>query len=218
MFSDAEAQVKEIDLLLNDMAGSLRKVRSVGSSDKKERLKECAAYAQRVKTAKDAVVLELRQLDPEEAAPIKELMKEKMEKFTQLLLEYEHKKNEAVRDDIAAEEDYGGQSPDVNQMDREQLVQYADGTQDKAQEALDRTQQMVGETEIVGTAIVTKMDEQIEQMERLRGGLDDVQYNAQRAKGTVGSIARNAATDICLIVEIVFVVLFGIAALVLIFV
>eukprot|EP00918_Siedleckia_nematoides_P043322 GHVU01094667.1.p1 GENE.GHVU01094667.1~~GHVU01094667.1.p1 ORF type:complete len:183 (-),score=37.44 GHVU01094667.1:1458-2006(-) len=143
MFSDAEAQVKEIDLLLNDMAGSLRKVRSVGSSDKKERLKECAAYAQRVKTAKDAVVLELRQLDPEEAAPIKELMKEKMEKFTQLLLEYEHKKNEAVRDDIAAEEDYGGQSPDVNQMDREQLVQYADGTQDKAQEALDRTQQMV---------------------------------------------------------------------------
>lgn len=84
------------------------------------------------------------------------------------------------------------------------------------QASLIRTQQMVAETEEVGGTILQKMQQQNEQLEGVREGLDDVEQNLSRAKKTAQTIAKNAANDRCMQCLCCCVTLLAIASIVLV--
>jgi len=205
-YTDVENQACELDTLLQEFRQALKKVNTFNPNERPKRLQRCALIAQQIRTAKDAYVLELRALPKEEVPNYKSALEEKLIVFKNLLVEYEYKKSQINKEQLVQEVLAEEANPD--QMSREQLIKQGDHVQDQTQESIDRMQKMVQESEQVGGAILVKMDDQTNQMMRIQGNMDDVTYNIQRAKGTMSSIARSAATDICLIIECVCIIVF----------
>jgi len=208
-YTDVENQANELDLLLQEFRVALKKVTTFDPNERPKRLQRCAFIAQQIRTAKDSYVLELRALPKTEVGPHKLALEEKLGVFKSLLVEYEYKKGQIDKNQLVQET---VDETNADQMSREQLVQQGDRIQDQTQQAINRMQKMVDESEQVGGTILVKMDGQTEQMLRVQGALDDVQYNIKRAKGTMSAIARSAATDICLIIECSCIVVFLIIA------
>lgn len=208
MYSDVDAQGLEIDSLLQDLRAALKQVKTFNAAERKSRLQNCAQIAQQIRTCKEAYVLELRGLPPEEMASHKAALVERMTVFKQLLLEYEAKKSEINKDQLMNEAVTFDPEANPDNMTQQQMVQYGDDLQDKTQEALTRMAGMVDESEQIGKATMAKMDEQTAQMKGIHQDMEDVQANINRAKGTMKQIARGAATDICIIVECVCILIF----------
>eukprot|EP01068_Selenidium_serpulae_P010300 Selendium_serpulae@DN5426_c0_g1_i1.p2 len=208
MYSDVEAQGLEIDSLLQELRNALKQVKSFNAADRTSRLQACARIAQQIRTCKEAFVLELRALPPEEMQTHKAALVERMNIFKQLLHEYEAKKSEISRDQLMSEAPVFDPEADPDNMTQQQMVEYGDDLQDKTQEALTRMAGMVDESEQIGKATVEKMDEQTAQMKGIQTDMQDVQASIDRAKGTMKSISKGAATDICIIVEVICILVF----------
>lgn len=220
MYSDTEAQGQEIDQLLDDLRAALKRVKSFNSAERRERLHDCVLVIQQLQTAREAYMLELRGL-PEDEVPIaKAALDDRMQIFKSLLQEYEYKKSEINKEELALAEDPNNfnEYSNPDQMDQQQLINYGDHVQDQTQDSINRMKKMVDESEEIGQATLVKMDEQTQKMQAIHGDLEDVQDNVQRAKGTVSQLGRNACGDPCLMIECGCVVVFLITAIVLIIV
>lgn len=79
-----------------------------------------------------------------------------------------------------------------------------------------RTQQQAAETEEIGGAILQRLQQQNDQLDGVKEGLDNVEMNIGRTKKTAHAIAKNAAHDRCLQCLCCCVVLLLIASVVLI--
>ena len=93
------------------------------------------------------------------------------------------------------------------------MLQGAKGIQDKTQESLDRTKQMIQESKDVGTTTLGKLQEQNEQIERIDGHIDQTLEHLERADLLIKNFSKRMAQDkfilccacvnICLLVGVI---------------
>lgn len=102
------------------------------------------------------------------------------------------------------------------QQQRQQLITLGDEIQDQTELSLARTQRQAAETEEMGGAILQRLQQQNEQLDVVKDGLDSVEMNIGSTKKTAHAIAKNAAHDRCLQCLCCCVVLLLIASIVLI--
>eukprot|EP00920_Eleutheroschizon_duboscqi_P022360 GHVT01054153.1.p1 GENE.GHVT01054153.1~~GHVT01054153.1.p1 ORF type:complete len:235 (-),score=23.50 GHVT01054153.1:5714-6418(-) len=214
-----EAMGKEIANLLNEFRRLLQELQANTSSSSPERRQTLAAIhrvVQQVRTTKEAYQLELRGVPPENRGLLKEKLHVLLSDFQSLMTEYEWQRSQLTREALTAPNPDG---PDATMLDpsyldnRQQLVQYGDQVQDKTQDSLHRIRNMVDDTEKMGGQIVERLDEQTEQMTKIHEQMNDIEYNLQRAKKTMKSIARNAASDRCVQLLCCLVFVFLIASI-----
>eukprot|EP00914_Ancora_sagittata_P025806 GHVO01051038.1.p1 GENE.GHVO01051038.1~~GHVO01051038.1.p1 ORF type:complete len:218 (+),score=36.81 GHVO01051038.1:37-690(+) len=187
----------EIDTLLDEFRRTLKSITTFESSDRNAKINECQHIVQQLRTAKEAYVLELRSLAVENRGNYEQQLRDRLAIFKGLASELEYKKTELDRSQITAEADEPEET-DPNLMNAQQLMACGDQVQDQTQDSINRMKQMVGDAEQIGVETVQKMDQQIEQMGHVKEGLDDVEYNIERSKKTVHSIAKSASTDRCI--------------------
>eukprot|EP00917_Polyrhabdina_sp_WS-2016_P013457 GHVP01029569.1.p1 GENE.GHVP01029569.1~~GHVP01029569.1.p1 ORF type:complete len:217 (+),score=39.87 GHVP01029569.1:842-1492(+) len=216
MYAELDSQISETQTLLDELGSRLKKLHNYTGRERNEKQQECVAIISQLKTIKESFSLELRSVDQEYKHSYEEAMRDHIRTFKHLLREFESKKHELDRSAIVAEAQQEDSNPYF--MNSQQLAQEGDNIQDKTQESIDRMKAMVHEAEDIGVATTQKMDQQIEQMQRVQGNLDDVDYNLQRARGTVGKIAKDAASDRCIQILCVAIWICLIIVLVLLFV
>eukprot|EP00922_Rhytidocystis_sp_ex-Travisia-forbesii_P057760 GHVS01085488.1.p1 GENE.GHVS01085488.1~~GHVS01085488.1.p1 ORF type:complete len:227 (+),score=32.75 GHVS01085488.1:215-895(+) len=208
MYTDVEVQSHEIDALLDDFRGCLKGIERLSAEEKRQRFYEIGRISQHIRTAKEAYILEIRDVPVEDARVFRAELDEKMNQFKSLLTEYEWKKTEISREQLVGNAETVDEADiDVDEMDRLQIVAYGDEVQDKTLESIQRMKRVVGETEQIGHEVVQRLDDQTEQMARVHENMNDVEYNLKRAQKTMKSIARNAASDRCVQVVCILVVL-----------
>ena len=95
-----------------------------------------------------------------------------------------------------------------------QVIQVGDRLQDNTEASLKRTLRMATEAEGIGTAVLGRLAEQEEKMNRMHEDMDDVQANLQRSKRVLGQLARGAASDRCVQLLCFFITLAVLACIV----
>lgn len=211
-----EAQARELDTLLEEFRDTLRQVNNFNSGDRQLKLQLCAQLEQQIKTARAGYILELKTLEDEEMqTKCRQWLRERNATFQNLVSELEIRKNEIDRSLLQAE---AAETEDVNVegLTIQQAVVKGDKIQDRTQEAVDRIQKLVADAEDVGLATAQKMDEQLVQMGYVGEGITDVEYNAKRARHTAKVMARNAASDRCIQVLSVAILICVVIAIILI--
>eukprot|EP01066_Platyproteum_vivax_P020964 Platyproteum_vivax@DN8917_c0_g1_i1.p1 len=207
MYSDAEAQGQEIDHLLDDLKGALKRIKTFNTEERRERLNDCMSIIQQLRTAREAYMLELRSVSEEELPAHQSALNERMNVFKQLLQEYEFKKSEINKEELTAENagvinEYS--NPD--QMDQQQLINYGDHVQDKTQDSINRMAKMTNAAEIVGNETNLQIAGQIEQMTAIEMNVQEIRSDVKRAKTLATQIARNAAGDRCIQILLALVI------------
>eukprot|EP00386_Alphamonas_edax_P016160 GDKI01049369.1.p1 GENE.GDKI01049369.1~~GDKI01049369.1.p1 ORF type:complete len:255 (+),score=71.97 GDKI01049369.1:147-911(+) len=212
--SDIDQQHKEITHLLDGMRDLLKQIGHMkpGNAQRKALIQQCEFTARQIRTTREAYMLELRSLPPEEAKSYHANLDDLMRDFKNLTNELEWKKNEMSKDQMMA-------PPPEDQQQlytAEQMIMEGDRVQDATQAALDRIQRNVIETEGVGVEIVNKMEVQTEQMARVHEAMLDIEDNLTRARKTLHQIAVNAVSDRCIqvlcgLIAIFILVMIGLA-------
>lgn len=98
-------------------------------------------------------------------------------------------------------------------MEGDAMLNAATGVQDKTQQSLDRTKQMVEESKDMGTTTLGKLQEQNEQIERIDGHIDNTLESLERADLLIKNFGKRMAQDkfilccacvnICLLIGVV---------------
>ncbi|CBZ51421.1 unnamed protein product [Neospora caninum Liverpool] len=215
----AEQQLQALDALLGNLARAVDEVAEVkrkGADALKKHQVQVQRIQQEIDTNLSALDLELRciaaSLKPAYRSSLLAQRQQKQQQAASLGRAYENALLSLTTEELlaygaAADED--GQEVLSGERMRQMLVQTGDEIQDK-------TQHLVGEMEEMGAQMLTKMDEQTEQLQRANEDLDDTHYNVDRAKKTAITLAKNAAGDRFVQCLCLFIFLFLVIAIVLV--
>jgi SNARE protein len=177
--------------------------------DKYNRAQELLKSAQRTF---HHLKVEIRQLDPVEAADYERRCKEHNVLITQLKEQLAAKKNEAP----AASSHHGGGGGaggaggadfDDGKGRARQTKDRIATTQNHALAALSRIEQTVEDTKEVGDSTAQKLAEQTEQMHRMNDKLDKLDSEVDRAKSELNAFIRRMMTDKIILCFILLVVI-----------
>ncbi len=130
--------------------------------------------------------------------------KEQLTRFKEL--QSEHNKKELLDGHAEVKTD------DMETED--QLMKYGEKVQNATMDGLNRIQGVIEETKIIGIDIVTKTDQQLEDMAKIHDNLEDIESVMARSMKIIKRIGRKLATDKCVWVVLILIVI-GIIALIL---
>lgn len=99
-------------------------------------------------------------------------------------------------------------------MSNQELVTAGRKTMDETDQAIERSKQVVVQTLEVGTQTATTLKGQTEQMGRIVNELDTIQFSIKKASQLVKEIGRQVATDKCIMLFLLLIVIGVIAIIV----
>lgn len=216
--AEFDSILKELDIILTELRETLNSINNFNHDDREHKLAKARRIIDSAHTAKQAAVLEARCIiDSMSKSEAEEALRKRMEVFKRLVDDHARKQTEIDRDQLQAEIDDTDATNGQPQLTQTQaLAIKGDKLQDQTQQAVTNMAGMVGEAENIGVATAVKLDQQTEQMMAVERGLDDVQYNTQRARTTAAQMARGATHDRCIQCLCLSVVLTLIALIILV--
>uniref|UniRef100_A0A0G4HDC3 t-SNARE coiled-coil homology domain-containing protein n=1 Tax=Chromera velia CCMP2878 TaxID=1169474 RepID=A0A0G4HDC3_9ALVE len=201
MSSEVDRQQRELKEMLSNFASEIESIGKSSGIGKSQKSRECEILSQEIRSALAAYQLEIGELStPAEMSTHKKTLQDMKRELKRLNGELEWKKNEFTQENFSTTT-AGVRMEDPAQeeeMSREQIVKEGDRVQDKTQDALNRMQRDIEETEALGNNIVAKQQEQLEQLNRVGDHMHDLQDNIKRARKTLLSISKHAAGDRCI--------------------
>jgi novel plant SNARE len=212
--SDAAVFDDELKSLEEHVQSCLRAMDTTSGDarqDKYNRAQELLKSAQRTF---HHLKVEIRQLDPVEAADYERRCKEHNVLITQLKEQLAAKKNEpAAAASSGGGGGYGGGGAggagdfDDGKGRARQTKDRISTTQNHALAALDRIERTVEDTKGVGDQTAQKLAEQTEQMHRMNDKLDKLDSEVDRAKSELNAFIRRMMTDKIILCFILLVVI-----------
>ncbi|GAB68099.1 hypothetical protein PCYB_126640 [Plasmodium cynomolgi strain B] len=212
--SDIFFYAEEIDNLLEDYRKLLIDLKKVSERNDEKTTKKCIDDIQflneRIKTAKDAHFIEMRNLPEEEQNNYILKIKGKMAILEDLNIQFDFLKSKIL---YAQKE--------ANRMKEQNRVKYVtpkdmenrgDFIQDQTEESIFRMKMVVNESEQITRDAAVKLIEQNEKLKKVKDKVDDVDTNVSSAKETLKEIAKEAVTDrfvrfLSLLIFIVLIIL-----------
>ncbi|KAF8822895.1 hypothetical protein IE077_002230 [Cardiosporidium cionae] len=213
---EADQLVEDLNSLLDELKSSLNSFKHLSVGEKKKQILYSAKVAQQIRTTKEAILIEIRSMNTDEADVYTQKLKDATGVYLNLMGDLEWRKSEMRRDRVLEQAEQGGDvKPD--EMNREEVVSFGDKIQDKTQESLDRMKHYALESEQIGADIILKLDDQGERIEALKSEVEKIDSNIAHAKRTARSIAKNVASDRCVQILVVVVIFLFIGVLVVLF-
>ncbi|CAA9989663.1 SNARE protein, putative [Plasmodium knowlesi strain H] len=212
--SDIFFYMDEIDNLLEDYRKLLIDLKKESERNDERTTKKCIDdihfLNERIKTAKDAHFIEMRNLPEEEQNNYILKIKEKMATLEDLNMQFDFLKSKIS---YAQKE--------ANRLKEENRVKYVtakdmenrgDFIQDQTEESILRMKMMVNESEQITRDAAVRLNEQNEKLKKVKDKVDDVDTNVSSAKETLKEIAKEAVTDrfvrfLSLLIFIVLIIL-----------
>ncbi|GAW82601.1 hypothetical protein, conserved [Plasmodium gonderi] len=211
---------EEIDSLLEDyrkLLSDLKKV--VDTNDEKNTNKyfdDINFLNERIKTAKDAYFIEVRNLPEEEQNSYILKIKGKMSILEDLNMQFEFIKSKLIYE--SKEVNRNKERNEVRYVTPKDMEIRGDYIQDQTQESIFRMKMMVDESEQITKEAAVKLSEQNEKLQKVKDKVDDVDTNVSSAKETLKEIAKEAVTDrfvriLSLLIFIVLIILIAVISI-----
>eukprot|EP00586_Coscinodiscus_wailesii_P018026 CAMPEP_0172519950 /NCGR_PEP_ID=MMETSP1066-20121228/291717_1 /TAXON_ID=671091 /ORGANISM="Coscinodiscus wailesii, Strain CCMP2513" /LENGTH=382 /DNA_ID=CAMNT_0013302625 /DNA_START=98 /DNA_END=1243 /DNA_ORIENTATION=+ len=183
------AEIDEISNLLNRAASSTSDV------DKRSKLEEAEKKLRSAQGTKRSFKVECRLVaDPSERKQFETRLGRHEDTLGELQSDLNALKNEAKRGML-----FDGAAGDGDELNAEAsgdaLINQMHGIQDKTQDSLDRTKQMVLESKEVGMGTLEELKRQREQMERIEEETMKIEDNLKRSEKLLKTFGRRMATD-----------------------
>ncbi|EWC90266.1 hypothetical protein PFNF54_00888 [Plasmodium falciparum NF54] len=149
---------------------------------------------ERIKTAKDAYFIEIRNLSEEEQIENISKIKNKMIILENLNIQFDFKKSKLIyEEDKQAKENK--KLLKVRYVSAKDIETKGDIIQDQTDDAIFRMKMMVDESENITKDAADKLNIQNEKLQKARDKIEDVDINVYSAKQTLKEIAKEAVTD-----------------------
>mmetsp|Transcript_42065 Transcript_42065/g.48411 ORF Transcript_42065/g.48411 Transcript_42065/m.48411 type:complete len:258 (+) Transcript_42065:43-816(+) len=203
------------DDINRDIAKVEQKIQSMAKMQPSLKTKvvgECRTLTKRVKKLLEGYQLEMNNLsDPTEF----NICKNRYNEMTKNLEDLNTELNWQASADNAGEDLYGGTRVEKNtaEMNQQELIQHGDKLADTGLDSLQKTKQLVAQSNEVGQSIQEELNRHTEVIRQIEEGIQDVESNIKRAQKLVRYFARTVKTDkylLCIlgiIVLAVFVIL-----------
>ncbi|KAL7065926.1 hypothetical protein ACR3K2_36350 [Cryptosporidium serpentis] len=151
-------------------------------------------YSQSIKNMLEGIRTNLRNVDKiETKAKVEDILKSRMDKVSLIEMTLRDKEHLSSLTKVPS---YQDENEEVEHSDLS-LVEKGNKFLKLSSNSVTRMKKKIVETEKLGDEALSKIHVQEEQLEKIRAGLGDVDYNLNRAKITIRAIARDTATDFC---------------------
>lgn len=185
---------EEIDGLLEDFKRILLNLKK--SDDEiylKKAIKDVNSINERIKTAKDAYFIEVKNARKEDQTKYISSIKGRISTLENLNIEFDFLKGKM--ESTFKERKRSNQQPTEKYLSPKELEIRGDIIQDKTQESIYRMKKMVDESEQITKDAAYKLDAQNEKLMEVNEKIDDVDVNISQARETVRDIAKGAIAD-----------------------
>ncbi|SBT78449.1 SNARE protein, putative [Plasmodium ovale] len=217
--SDIFFYSEEIDNLLEDYRKVLNDLQNdINEGDDKTN-KYCDDINfinERIKTAKDAYFIEVKNLVENDQNNCILKIKGKMAILEDLNIQYDFLKSKVIYEN--KERNKKKEINTVKNITTKDIEIRGDLIQDKTHESIFRMKMMVDESEEMTKVAAIKLNEQNEKLQKVKDKVEDVDTNVSSAKETLKEIAKEAVTDrlvrfLSLLIFIVLIVLIAVIAI-----
>ncbi|SOV25206.1 SNARE protein, putative [Plasmodium sp. DRC-Itaito] len=149
---------------------------------------------ERIKTAKDAYFIEIRNLSEEEQIENISKIKNKMIILENLNIQFDFKKSKLIYEEEKQAKE-NKKMLKVRYISAKDIETKGDIIQDQTDDAIFRMKMMVDESENITKDAANKLNTQNEKLQKARDKIEDVDINVYSAKQTLKEIAKEAVTD-----------------------
>lgn len=201
---------EEIDYLLEDYRKILRELQNDPTEDKiNKSFHDISFINERIKTAKDAYFIEVKNVPAKEQNVLIGKIKGKMSVLENLNMEYDFIKSKLQYEN---KEKKNKEKKKEHLLTPKEIEIRGDVIQEKTHESINRMKKMVHESEQITKDAAEKLCAQNEKLMEVTDKVDDVELNVSHAKQTVREIAKGAMTDrfirlLALLIVLVFIIL-----------
>ncbi|KAI4836792.1 SNARE protein [Plasmodium brasilianum] len=195
--SDIFFYSEEIDNLLEDYRKLLNELQNEldKNGDKTSKYSEDINFInERIKTAKDAYFIEVRNLPEYEQNNYILKIKGKMSILEDLHMQFEFIKSKLIYEKKEAN-NKNKETQKVRIVTPKDIEIRGDHIQDETQESIIRMKMMVDESEQITRDAAIKLESQNEKLQKVKDKVEDVDINVSSAKETLKEIAKEAVTD-----------------------
>ncbi|KAI3493575.1 hypothetical protein L1887_40776 [Cichorium endivia] len=103
----------------------------------------------------------------------------------------------------------------ASNMTNQELMDHGNQMTDETDQAIERSKKVVHDTVNVGTETAATLKGQTEQMNRIIGDLDSINFSIKKASRLVKELGRQVATDRC-IMSMVFLIVIGVVMIIIV--
>eukprot|EP01083_Nonionella_stella_P061049 159175_1 len=190
-------EVKEEDLellqILHKAETLVNKVKTASSRNGRDSIVEkCQKELKQCKSIMSRIEIETRDMNPEDRSQVRQLLKERATKLKDLKNELKWAKSENNRFENEA---YDEKYEDLNEMNEDQIMDYARNIQNEDIEILDRVIIDVDQTKQQAVDVAQKVSDQTDQIQRIGKKVDDIDDELERAKRILRIMLRRVMTD-----------------------
>lgn len=212
--------VKEEDLellqILRKAETLINNIKSCNSRIERQSIVEkCESELKQCKNIISRIEIETRDMETDQRGQVRQLLKERASKVKALKSDLKWAKNETNyinnynNDDdenINIEEKYDN----LDEMNEDEIMEYAQNIQQQDNEILDRVIIDVDETVKMAEATAQKVSQQTDQIERISSKLDAIDDEMERAKKILKIMLRRVITDkaVWILFGLIFIAIF----------
>merc|ERR1719320_2073497 len=167
-------------------------------------VEKCQTQLKQCKLLISRIEIETRDMPIDDRTQVRQLLKERASKLKELTSELKWARSNNDRFVGQAEE---AKYENADEMNEDQLMQYAENIQREDMDILDRVIVDVDETQTVAQNVAVKVAEQTEQIGRIDHKLADVDDELERASRVLKQMLRRIMTDkiIWFVVGLIFI-------------
>eukprot|EP00756_Hemistasia_phaeocysticola_P019172 Hpha_TRINITY_DN15643_c1_g4::TRINITY_DN15643_c1_g4_i1::g.101243::m.101243/K08493/VTI1; vesicle transport through interaction with t-SNAREs 1 len=210
----------EISDRIDDAEAAIRDARDASGTARKQAAKQAQDDLKNAKKVCHTLQVEIRPLPATQKAQYDKRVKSHRNKIQELnaaaadLLRDEAPEVEAVYGGAAS----GAAEDDPSRQEARRLAKTVEKHQTNSLQSLDRTNQLIGQTEVVAQDTHDTLQKQGEQLRRIDEQLDELGTDTQRARRELNAFARRLASDRLILCCMFLIVLGGLVAIILHFV
>ncbi|KAF6135319.1 hypothetical protein GIB67_002438 [Kingdonia uniflora] len=229
--SALSGELAEIDGQITDifraLSNGFQKLEKIKDSNRQSRqLEELTAKLRECKSLIKAYDREMKENENRSSPDTNRMLNEKKQSMTKELNSYIALKKQYTAnldknrvdlfDDPGGVDTYNEQNGLLaSKMSNQQLVDSGNRMMNETDQAIERSKKVVEDTVNVGAETAAALKSQTEQMRRIVNELDSIHFSIKKASQLVKEIGRQVATDRCIMVLLLVVVL-GVMAVVIV--
>ncbi|CDJ26862.1 vesicle transport v-SNARE domain-containing protein, putative [Eimeria mitis] len=192
---EVEEQLLQFEQAIDDLREAVRQLASnplTNSQDRQKHIIQINKLKQEATVCMRSLALELRcsssVLSPEAISRLVRRQQLLQQQFKEVAAECEEQLLSVSKDELLQRYDRAHEQPQEEateacpQQQRQQLITLGDEIQDQTELSLARTQQQAAETEEMGGAILQRLQQQNEQLDSVKDGLENVECTEQVAQ------------------------------------
>ncbi|KAJ5068428.1 hypothetical protein M0811_12286 [Anaeramoeba ignava] len=212
MLDEIEDYDERLTKICNEISSSINSLRSLKGRSRDQKSEEISDQLNKAKTLYRSFKAELRELPFNEKESWQKKSSQHNDTITGLINDFNYVRETAEKDELM--DGRTDNTVDKEQMTPHQLLDRGLNIQDESLESTNRMKKTIAQTDQVGMNTLVTLNEQTEQIQRISEGVDKIDSNLKIADREIRLFVKRMATDKCIAVLFLLVVLGFIAVII----